>query len=357
MNRPLFILSSLLVLTAGCRHAQNVPTLPASHGHLSMALHRYLKLVSKPLGTGPAEGSPEAVVEPAQAPAVFAEAVQVLKGHPSDEEVQQASADLGAACEARFQQACDFLRDQYQRPENLDHEFPTHPKEALLAHAFGVVVLKCRLGIDGRLRACEVLERAPYGFTEAVLEVIPKKRYRPAALAGHPIEIPYNLAARMTPTGVEVTPEQQLEWDRKRTENFPKSPTAWSDFAERLAKQAPDDPGYVPALQHVSELDPRYWWSANELAWTHAQAGRFDQAAPFSRRAREAAPLNAYVLETSAATLFGLGQCAEAVADQRSAVEKLPEEWPAPERERFQRRLQEYTQQCSSAAATPAPSP
>jgi hypothetical protein len=290
------------------------------------------------------------VVEPAQAPTVFAEAVQVLKGKPTDQELEQAWADLDAACIARFQPACDFMHAEFKPPQHIEGKRPEYPKEALLKGTFAVTVVKCRLGVDGRLRACEVLEQAPYGFTEALLEVIPTMRYRPVALAGHPVEVPYTLHARMGIQNVKLTPEEELGWARRRAEGFPKSPYAWLELAQQLAKQAPEDPGYVPALQRLNELNPQYWWSANELAWTHTQAGRFAQAAPFSRRAREEAPLNAYVLETSAATLFGLGQCAEALADQRGAVEKLPEEWPAPERERFQRKLQEYTQQCSAAA-------
>jgi hypothetical protein len=56
------------------------------------------------------------------------------------------------------------------------------------------------------------------------------------------------------------------------------------------------------------------------------------------------------VLETSAATLLGLGRCEAALADQQAAVAKLPEEWPAPERERFQQALREYRQRCAPGA-------
>jgi tetratricopeptide (TPR) repeat protein len=273
MLRSLFALSLLLVAASGCRHAK-VPALPASHGHLALALDKYLELPTKEPGAPALTGTPEVVVEPAQTPAVFAEAVQVLQGKPTEAEVRQASEDLSAACEAPFQQACDW----------------------------------------------------------------------------HPIEIPYTIRAKMAPSGVELTPEEQLKWVRMRAEAFPWSVPAWFGLASTLARQAPEDPAYLPALRHLNELDPRYWWSANELAWMHVQAGRYAEAARLSRRAREAAPRNPYVLETSAATLSGLGQCEEAVAEQRRAAEGLPDEWPAPEQERFLSTLREYTQRCKTGA-------
>ncbi len=335
------------MLTAGCRHAQ-VPDLPASHGHLSRALHDYLELPGSVLSAASID-SPSVVVEPAQAPAVFAEAVRVLQGKPSQEEVRQASDDLSGACEAPWPQACDFLRQQFTAPELLKGDMPKYPPEALKAGAFAMAVLSCRLGTNGRLRACEVLEIAPYGFTEAVIKVLKGRQYRPALLAGHPIEVTYLFMARMAPGGVELTSEQELLWVRMRTERFPESPSAWLDLATLLAKRAPEDPAYPQALQRLNQIDPYYWWSASELAWMHVQGGRYAEAAPLIHRARVVAPLNAYVLETSAATLMGQGHCAEAIAEQRRAVEGLPAPWPEPERERFQRTLQEYTQRCTEA--------
>jgi tetratricopeptide (TPR) repeat protein len=293
------------------------------------------------------------LVEPSQAPLLFAEATQILRGRPTEQEVLQAAEDLGAACEAPFQQACDFLREQFKGPKKIEGDVPEYPREAIPERAFAIVVVRCRLGVNGTLRACEVLEAAPYGFTEAVLEALKGSRYQPALLAGHPIEIPYSITVHMSPSDVELTPAEQLQWVRMRAEAFPKSVSAWFGLASTLAQQAPEDATYVPALRHLNELDPHYWWSANELAWMYAQAGRYTEAAPLARRARGAAPRNPYVLEASSATLFGLGQCEEAVAEQRRAVEGLPDEWPTAERERFLSTLREYTQRCTTG--TPAP--
>jgi hypothetical protein len=187
------------------------------------------------------------VVEPAQAPTVFAEAVQVLKGQPSDQELLQAWADLDAACVARFQPAWDFMHAEFKNPELIEGKIPQYPKEALPTGTFAIAVVKCRLGVDGRLRACEVLEQAPYGVTEALLEVIPTRRYRPVTLAGHPVEVPYTLHARMGIHGVKLTPEEELGWARRRTEGFPKSPHAWWELAQQLARRRRMTPGtFVP---------------------------------------------------------------------------------------------------------------
>lgn len=344
MRCYLVALSSILFLSAGCM--RTLPTLPASHGALSLAADKYLELSTSPPGAPVPAGAPEVVVEPAQAPSIFAEAVQLLRGTPTEAEVRQASEDLSAACEAPFQQACDFLREHFKVPKRLSGDIPKYPREAFEKKAFALVVIRCRLGVDGRFRDCEVLESAPFGFTEAMLAALEGARFQPATLAGHPIEIPYTVNARMSPAGVKLTPEEQLRWIRMRAEAFPRSFLAWSDLASTLARQAPEDPAYLPALRHLNELAPEYWWSASELAWTHAQEGRYAEAEPLARRARTKASGNPYVLEVSAATLFGLGQCEDAVAEQQRAVDVLPEEWPAPERERFLNQLQEYTRQC-----------
>jgi TonB family protein len=350
MSRSLVLLSSLMMLAAGCRHVP-VPTLPASHGHLSLAADQYLDLKSGMPASALPNGTPEVVVEPAEAPAVFQEAVQVLRGKPTASEVQQALSDLEAACDVPLQEACDFLRENFKGPEKIKHHFPQYPPQALKDQALAMVILRCRLGIDGKFHTCEILEAAPYGFTEAVIEAAREMKYRPATLAGHPIDIPYRLNVQMSPTGLKLTPQERLQWLRIRSERFPESLVAWSELAHMLAEHAPEDPAYVPALQHLNKLVPRYWWSANELAWIHVQAGRYAEAAPLARQARKKAPRNPYVLETSAAVLFGLGQCKEALADQQSAAKELPKPWPGPEKERFQLKQEEYTRQCATASA------
>ncbi|AFE06584.1 putative lipoprotein [Corallococcus coralloides DSM 2259] len=94
---------------------------------------------------------------------------------------------------------------------------------------------------------------------------------------------------------------------------------------------------------------------ATEVAWRLSQVGQHAAALmtlrPVLRRSTMGDRPNPYLLETAAAAHFGLNQCTEALAEQRKAVELLPAEWLASERERFQRKLQDY----QSACAPPAP--
>lgn len=351
MHRLLLV--AFLLPLVGCRHASGaaprpLPTLPASHGQLSRALHEYLGLSSIPSVSGDSFENSETVVELDQAPAVFAEAQRILDGQPTQQEVRQAAEDLGAACTVGFSPACDFLRQHFTRPVRLEGEMPAYPSAAAGTRWVGMAVVHCRLGVEGTMHDCEVVERAPYGYTEALLEAIRHLRYRPVALAGHPIEVPYNLRIQLAPRNMALTRQQELPWIRARTKNFPRSVSAWGDLAERLAEYAPEEPEYLAALERLHALAPAFWWSANELAWEHARAGRFAEAEPFARRARERAPLNAYVLETSAITWAGLGQCEQAVAARGAALEWLPAEWPAAERERFQRDLDASTRRCAA---------
>lgn len=347
MSRLSLLLSFWVLLGVGCRHA-NVPVLPASHGHLSHEMQQYLELRAPPATDPLASGAPEVVVEPDQAPTLFAEATQVLKGSPTKDQVHQAWEDLRAACDADFEEACAFLRKAFERPEKEEFKPVSYPLDKTYTTC-AATVARCRLDVDGRFRGCEVLERAPFGFTEAFLESIQTAKFRPAKLAGHPIETPYTFTAVMTIGKLEEVPaEQRLQWAQARVKTYPKSTAAWDNLAQVLAKQAPEGPEYSSALRQLHNLSPRYWWPANELAWLHVQGKRYAEAAPLAKRARRESGLNPYVLETSAAVQFGLGQCAAALADQQQAVAKLPAEWPEPERERFQQTLREYEQRCAA---------
>jgi len=86
-----------------------------------------------------------------------------------------------------------------------------------VARAFALIVFRCRLGVDGRLRACDVLEMAPYGLTEAAIEALKTRRYRLALLAGHPIDVSYLLMVQMRPRGMELSSERRMQWVRMRT--------------------------------------------------------------------------------------------------------------------------------------------
>jgi TonB family protein len=360
IHRFAFTLLPLLGLLAGCSHMQPnrpaLPSLPASHARLSKALDLYVSQLPESaedlVPDAVPVDEPSVVVEPDQAPAVYEEAVKVLDGEPSPEQFSQAKDDLHAACRADFAPACVFLREKLESPRRISGKPPEYTNEAIQKRTLATVVLRCKLGTDGRMRDCKVLERAPHGLTESVLEYAARAVYQPVRLAGHPFEVSYTFRFNFRPFRVDLTPAQEIEWARARTERFPQSSPAWMTLANLLARHAPDDPGLEEALRALHLLVPSYWWPANELAWLRVQAGRHAEAAPLAKRAVSREPSNPYVLETSAAVLAAAGPCEQALAEQRRAVEKLPAKWPAPEKERFARTLEQYQRQC---AAQPPP--
>ncbi|MFY2563603.1 hypothetical protein ACN469_38775 [Corallococcus terminator] len=363
--RPLHIvLLPLLLGGSACSHfSSRVPSLPASHGHLSRTMAHYLDpMVEREEaymgGAGPLyDPAPTVVVEPAQARAIFADAVQVLSGTATEEQVKQAAQDLSAACDAELEEACTYQREQYQRPTKLEGKPPEMTRAALFKRAMAVAVVSCRLGTDGIVRDIQVLEFAPYGLTEALLTALRESKYQPAMLAGHPLEIPYTFQLNTSFSQAKPTSQQELEWARTRAQRFPTSPSAWAHLARVLARDLPDDPWYANALRYLNLTSPTYWWAAAELAWLHAKAGRYAEAEPLARMARKTGAQNPYVLETAALVAFHRGHCKQAVLDQHRAIAKLPSEWPQEEQARFKSALAEYQRQCPSDAPAPPPAP
>jgi hypothetical protein len=352
MHHSLAALVFLLLLAAGCRHA-NLPELPASHGQLSRMMDRYLDDAPEPdtlvEGVGPSMDdtrTPRLVVLPAEAPALMEEALRALEDSPTKEQVQQALGHLAGACRAPFPAACDALRDRWENPKRLSMPQLALPWEAREMKAAAVVVIQCTLTVRGRTRDCRVVEGAPYGITAVGMNAATRAEFWPASFAGEPLEVTYTFHFHFHPNDASLTPEQELGWARARTLRFPDSPSAWAHLARALAKFAPEDPAYPEALRRIHALVPDDWWSANELAWHHATEGHYTDAELFVKTAWRGEPRNPYVLETHAVVSAGLGRCAEAVDHQRRAVAALPEQWPAPERERFQRTLEAYLQQC-----------
>ncbi|NOJ79629.1 tetratricopeptide repeat protein [Myxococcus xanthus] len=301
------------------------------------------------------ESAPALELSAEDAPVAFQDAVQVLSGAPSTEQVRTAWLDLAAACRAELAEACTYLQEQVQRPKRVSGEPPKLTKSAMNARTIYVLVLRARLGTDGRIRKFTVVESAPYGMTEQFIKALAAHVYVPAKLAGHPIEYP--LTFKLSATGYKeyLSQEEELRWLRARVAQFPGSGDAWLDLARFLASHASQDPDYEKALHALNRLSPEAWWPATELAWLRAQEGKYAEAAPLAKVGRRFAPENPYALETSALVAFHQGHCREAVADQQQAVAKFPEEWPEEERARFKRALEAYRRGCSSEPAPAAP--
>ncbi|RYZ41667.1 MAG: hypothetical protein EOO71_11160 [Myxococcaceae bacterium] len=361
MRLGLYLLSLLLVST-GCTH-HGIPKLPASHGHLSLAMEglleeKSLERVMDGMATNGGAGTPDepsVELEPEQAPAVFDEVVRVLKGTPTQEELKRASADLAAACEAGLHEACAFQREAFVRPERISGGMfvSPHPVELVERGMFALLIFRCQIDAQGQVRDCTVVEGGPLEGTQRALKELQASRYRPATLAGHPLSIPYTFNLRFLPPNAELSQEEELAWARQRVSQNPQSAPAWTTFAMRLALQSPQEPRYPQAVARAHALAPRSWWAATEVAWQQVQAGQYAVALITVRPPLRRERAHPYVLETAAAAYFGLGQCKEALAEQARAVGLLPKEWPQPEQERFQSKLKEIQAACAAPPAAP----
>jgi hypothetical protein len=83
-------------------------------------------------------------------------------------------------------------------------------------------------------------------------------------------------------------------------------------------------------------------------------AEREGEALPLARKAAFLSPWNAAILDTYAAALKGLGQCREALAVQKRAVEVLSEHVSGDELLRYVERVEELEGLCGPKKA-PAP--
>ncbi|MBJ6763342.1 hypothetical protein JGU66_21465 [Myxococcaceae bacterium JPH2] len=345
----------LLVCGAvGCGHSR-LPSLPATHGQLSMAMEKY-SVHWREDAHSSAIGDPPVEVEPAQAESLFIEAKRTLEGSPSDDQVQGAWADLRAACFAQLDAACEYIADNFQRPRSIDGAKKWAPKlDSAQAGMLYWAVVVCRVGLDGHLKKCSVIEHGGTVALAAVLDFTGQVRTLPATISGHPFETSLVTKFTLMPGSEPLTPAQTLQWLRERTARFPGSFAAWADLAELLSGQYPEAPEYLDALRQLNHLVPDYWWASNELAWQLIQDGRFEAALQLARHAMPRAIRNPYVRETLAAALAGMGQCDAALNEQRRAVRALPSEWPLPERKRFLTTLRSYQEKCGAPAASPQP--
>jgi protein TonB len=73
-------------------------------------------------------------------------------------------------------------------PQVIDDVKPVYPRLALAARLEGVVILEALIGRDGAVRDVKVLRGMSMGLTEAAVEAVKKRRYRPGMLEGQPVE-------------------------------------------------------------------------------------------------------------------------------------------------------------------------
>ncbi|NPD21933.1 hypothetical protein [Corallococcus exiguus] len=367
--RGCLVFLAVLGLLSGCSH-YGLPPPNASHGHLTLAMEAYLRHkgsypyllevenFGEPFPRLPQTVAPALELDAGQAALVHAEVVQTLKGRPTEGEVVRALEDLRAACDAGHEPACTYLEKEFQAPQR--GEYPLrYPKVEKLPGGveFAVVVLQCQVAADGRMQGCEVIEDGTRGFSRSFIEQLSAHPFRPATLAGHRFASTYMFAVTCSRGGnykYKLPLDQKLGWARLRVSRFPESSSAWTNLSKQLALHEPQAPEYPAVFERAYSLAPRARWVATEHAWRQVQAGQYAAALwairPALHDSTQREHPNPYVLETAAAAHFGLRQCPEALAAQRQAVDELPGEWPAPERERFKRRLQEYEATCGVSA-------
>ncbi|MBU8898913.1 hypothetical protein KRR26_25200 [Corallococcus sp. M34] len=155
----------LVCVAVGCGHSR-LPSLPATHGQLSMALGKYANHWHEDVQNS-AVGEPPVEVEQAQAESLFVEAKRTLEGSPSDEQVQGAWADLRAACFAQFEAACEYIADNFHRPRSIEGEKWAPKLDSVQPGVLYWAVVACRAGIDGHLRKCSAPAASPQPGTAA----------------------------------------------------------------------------------------------------------------------------------------------------------------------------------------------
>ncbi|MFT3914572.1 MAG: DUF1570 domain-containing protein [Anaeromyxobacteraceae bacterium] len=134
---------------------------------------------------------------------------------------------------------------------------------------------------------------------------------------------------------------------RKAVEAHPGSERAWL----LAARFADDAAATEKALRRAVELAPDDVESLVELAWFLVRAEREGEALPHARKAAFLAPWSAPVLDTYAGALQGLGQCPEALATERRAVDVLSEHASMEERMPYYERLSALVTSCGPKPA------
>jgi protein TonB len=67
---------------------------------------------------------------------------------------------------------------------------PQYPRNALLQHREGTVIINCRITTDGSVRDCSILS-GDVMLQQAALDTVIKQRYRPLIYEGVPVSVWY----------------------------------------------------------------------------------------------------------------------------------------------------------------------
>jgi TonB family protein len=70
---------------------------------------------------------------------------------------------------------------------------PKYTAEARQNHTSGIVIVEAIIDKDGRVKNATVLKGLPDGLDQAALDAVKQWEFRPATLAGQPVEVIFNL--------------------------------------------------------------------------------------------------------------------------------------------------------------------
>jgi hypothetical protein len=134
----------------------------------------------------------------------------------------------------------------------------------------------------------------------------------------------------------------------------PDSGTAWGLLARAHGQAGSPAAVQEQAYVRAAELSPEDAAVHNNLAWLYVESNAPQKGYEPALRAVKLAPFSPGYVDTYAAVLFGMGQCAKSINAQRRAIELLHEEATEAVRQEFNGRLTRYETVCRERAAPAA---
>jgi protein TonB len=71
-----------------------------------------------------------------------------------------------------------------------------YTQQAIEREIEGTMLVECVVSVDGTVHACKVLKGLPF-MDRAVVQNLEQRRYKPATLAGKPLEVQYTFTIRL----------------------------------------------------------------------------------------------------------------------------------------------------------------
>ena len=86
--------------------------------------------------------------------------------------------------------------DAMTAPTVLSGPDPEYTEDAIDRGVQGLMVVRCVVAVEGRVHDCKVLKSLPF-MDSPVLEALAQRRYKPAMLAGKPVDVYYTFNIRL----------------------------------------------------------------------------------------------------------------------------------------------------------------